>query len=830
MKLPDFTPPVIPKQKNFHHWQTLKKSAGLLLFASAIAGAMAQSTVPAPAYAWSTLAGRASRGREDGAAADARFSNPGGLARDNAGTTYVADTGNHTIRAINAAGIVSTLAGSPGQPGTADGAGAAARFNQPRGIAVDSAGNLYVTDSGNYTIRKITPTGVVTTLAGKAGSKGTTDGAATATLFDSLDQISVDGMGNVYVADHGIREIAGGSVTTIYTGGTVTAADGTVLTVTAGNSVAADASGNIYFTGTAAPWTIGPGRCVLKRDAGGTVTFVGEPKDFGSYQTTAYASDFGPMTLDQAGGVHVSVQWQYYYGPEEQLWRPADAGYGIFFKASSGWPDKPRGLVVDTSGTVLFTRSTDHAIMTTGTSPRVFAGTPASNRILDGTGAAARLPNVQGLTTDAAGNIWIADQESVRFYDNRGGEGASLRKVRPSGEVSTLYYRAPTFSPSTNALGAAMAGDSSLYFGSRDYFFRLTQVAADGSATPLANDGLPNDSIYFISQIATNPSGLLVAAEFSKRLHQRNSSGAWTLLAGGNTATGNKDGSGAGARFDSIRGLTAGRSGDFYVLDSAQTSDGLGNCYIRKITTNGEVTTVSENLVIPTGLPAPNASLTPLGLGIDSHGTFFVTYGDGTVRQVAPAGEPIVIGGEPFRPGSLDGTGRQALFDYPTAIAVDTQDVIYVTDADGTTIRKGQYLGTGPTITAQPQSQSITAGGSVQFLVSASATPAPTYQWQFNGAAISGATMANHRIAAVKASDAGSYTVVVSNAYGSTTSSVATLTVGTGANSGGSGGDGAGAGGGGSGGGAQSFCFVVLLTGLAVARVVQTRLKAPTTF
>ena len=127
-----------------------------------------------------------------------------------AGNLYVADSGNHTIRKISPGGVVTTLAGLAGNPGSADGTSNSARFNNPSGVAVDGAGNLYVADMGNHTIRKISPGGVVTTLAGLAGSEGALDGTNTNARFYHPMRVAVDIATNLYVADtcnHAIRKI-----------------------------------------------------------------------------------------------------------------------------------------------------------------------------------------------------------------------------------------------------------------------------------------------------------------------------------------------------------------------------------------------------------------------------------------------------------------------------------------------------------------------------------------------------------------------------------------------------------------------------------------------
>ena len=162
------------------------------------------SRVYSQTFSFTTLAGSASIGSADGTGAAARFSGPSGVAADNQGNIYVTDSGNNTIRKITPGGLVTTIAGLAGVKGSADGMGTNASFNLPTGIAVDTNGNLYVADEFNDTIRKITPVGtnwVVSTLAGQVGIASLTDGLGTNALFSTPAGVAVDGAGNVYVAD-----------------------------------------------------------------------------------------------------------------------------------------------------------------------------------------------------------------------------------------------------------------------------------------------------------------------------------------------------------------------------------------------------------------------------------------------------------------------------------------------------------------------------------------------------------------------------------------------------------------------------------------------------
>ena len=154
-----------------------------------------------------TLAGSGTAGYADGTGAAARLNSPRNVAIGSDMSVYVADMANNRIRKISPTGVVTTLAGS-GTAGYADGTGAAAQFNNPYGVAVDSAGFVYVSDTNNHRVRQISPTGVVTTLAG-SGTSGNLDGVGTSARFASPQDIAVDGSGNVYVAEyHRVRKIS----------------------------------------------------------------------------------------------------------------------------------------------------------------------------------------------------------------------------------------------------------------------------------------------------------------------------------------------------------------------------------------------------------------------------------------------------------------------------------------------------------------------------------------------------------------------------------------------------------------------------------------------
>jgi hypothetical protein len=197
-------------------------------------------------------AGSAFEGLENGDTLSARFTLPWGIDADANGNVYVADRGNHVIRKITPQGVVSTLAGS-GFPGYADGNASEAEFNDPVDVAVDVAGNVYVSDFLNTCIRKINPAGVVSTYAGVAGEMGASNGTLTEARFAGPAGLAFDAGGNLYIADffnHRIRKITPAGAVSTLAGSTAGCTNGTgaAAQFNAPLSIAVDGGANLYVT------------------------------------------------------------------------------------------------------------------------------------------------------------------------------------------------------------------------------------------------------------------------------------------------------------------------------------------------------------------------------------------------------------------------------------------------------------------------------------------------------------------------------------------------------------------------------------------------------
>jgi len=225
----------------------MKKFAGalILLIVGASLSCPTSGSYPAKSWEVSTLAGSAV-GFRDGSGTSAEFSFPSGVAVDAEGNVYVADEYNHLIRKITPEGLVSTLAGST--EGFSDGSGRSAQFNGPAGVTVDTAGNVYVADEFNHRIRKVTAEGV-STLAGS--TRGFRDGSGRSAQFNNPTGVAVDAEGNVYVTDlvnHRIRKITSEGLVSTLAGSTRGFRDGsgTSAQFNGPTGVAVDAEGNVY--------------------------------------------------------------------------------------------------------------------------------------------------------------------------------------------------------------------------------------------------------------------------------------------------------------------------------------------------------------------------------------------------------------------------------------------------------------------------------------------------------------------------------------------------------------------------------------------------------
>jgi len=495
-----------------------------------------------------TLAG-GSQGSADGTGAAARFSNPSGVTVDAAGNVYVADRDNDTIRKIDAAGVVTTLAGTAGQTGSTDGTGVAARFNHPSGVTIDSAGTIYVGDSGNNTIRKITAAGVVTTLAGTPGSGGSIDGTGAAARFRYPWGVAVDSAGNIYVADysnHTVRKVTAAGVVTTLAGTASSPAGRDDLGAAARfhypTGVAVDSAGNVYvadqFNHTIRKVT----------GAGVVTTLAGITGTSGSTDGTGAAARFlslNGMAVDNANNIYVTDDDNHTI---RKITAAGDVTTLAGTAGQSGSTDgtgaaarffSPHGMAVDSAGNLYVADQTNETIrkITAAGVVTTLAGAPGISGSTDGTGAAARFYRPDGLAIDNAGNLYVADN-----YNH------TIRKVTAAGVVTTLAG-APGISGSTDGTGAAAR------------FYLPTGVAVDSAGNLYVTDS-NNHTVRKVT-----PAGVV------------------TTLAGIAGSYGSTDGASGVARLFSPQGVALDTSGNVYISDRYST--------VRKITASGTVTTMA---------------------------------------------------------------------------------------------------------------------------------------------------------------------------------------------------------------------------------------------
>ena len=622
-----------------------------------VTSATAGLTVNAGVAELSLLAGTSSgSGYFDGPSASARFGSPYAVAFDATGNAYVSDVGNRIIRKIDAAGLVSTLAGSPGLFGQQDGAPGTARFSLPRGLTVDASGVVYVadwgngairrispagivstmptlngsdaptsvamdgvdlliTDNGNQTINRLTPAGVVTTVVGQVGTAGTTDGMGAGASLTSPWAIVAAGAGRFIVLERSnparIRLLQGASVTTLATFPGVSMAEG----------LAVDAAGNVYVTSAMT-------HAVYRWDqATGVITVV--------------AGSAG-----NSGSVNAA-------GAQARFTRPR----GLAFRS-------PGELVIaDTGNRSLRTLSLATQTVTT------FGGSQRVPGLINGNGAVARFNSPTAIRADVDGNLLVVE------FDNR-----AIRRVDAAGNVSTLR------ASGTEMSGLGIESTGSVLVGRPDISI-VERILPSGVTEVFA--GVPNQS--------GTADGPRATAQFGTPL-------SVAIDSTGGVYVGDGDGT---IRFISASGTVStfsGLAGDFTVVDGPRLSarfvypyeialDGLGNIYIldsashavRKIDTAGTVSILAGSHTDAGYVDGPAMSArfnAPIGLAIDASNTVYVAESSNhTIRKITPSGIVSTVVGSPgvgtFQYGPLP--GRLA---FPGSIAIAGR-TLYIAHEDG---------------------------------------------------------------------------------------------------------------------------------------------------
>jgi len=579
---------------------------------------------------------------DNGPAMQARLDDPRGVAVDGAGNLYIADTGNHRVRRVGPLGTITTVAGT-GESGFSGDSGPAvrARLNFPRGVAVDNAGNLLIADSGNHCVRRVDPSGTITTIAGIGAWGFSGDGGpAVAARLNSPGGLVVDSAGNLFIADrfnHRIRRVdPSGTITTIAgTGEGGFGGDGgpaAAAQLNSPNGVAVDSAGNLYIA------DINNHRIRRVHPSGVITTIAGT-------LSSGFSGDGGPavaVRLSLPTGVAVD-------------------GTGNLFIAQS-LNDRIRQ--VDPSG-----------IITTiaGTRQKRFSGD-------NGPATQARLHDPFGLAADNAGNLFIADSNNDR-----------IRRVDPSGVVTTIAGTGERGysgdgGPAVAArlsrpAGVAVDGAGNLFIVDNwnhcvrrvTPFGTITTIAGTG-AWGFSGDNGPAVSaqLAYPQDVAVDGAGnLFIVDTRNHRIRRVDPTGAITTVVG----TGERGYSGDGgpavtARLNYPGGIAVDRAGNLLIADN-------WNSRIRRVDPSGTITTITTQLSYPQDV------------AVDGAGNLFIADTlNQRIRRVDPSGTITTIAGI-GRVGFRGDGGRAiaAQFNYPRGVAVGPLGNLYVADSYNHRIR-----------------------------------------------------------------------------------------------------------------------------------------------
>lgn len=665
-------------------------------------GLLAAAALQGQSLNISTETGYAGKGSADGLGSAALFNSPQGAAIDAAGNVYVADTGNNVIRKISPNGLSTTLAGQPGVAGSSDGTGAGATFNQPAGIALDSSTNLYVTDYGSSTVRLVTPSGQVTTIAGAAGVIGSANNTGTNASFNHPLGIACDSGGNLYVADYGnqlIRKITTARAVSTFAGQVGVAGSGsgtgTGAQFNQPEGVAVDGSGNVYVADT------GNGAIRFITSGGAVSLLAGLPGSLGATDGTGTnALFYQPIGIAYTGGmIYVADA---FYNTVRQV-TPGGVVMTVAGLAGNGGSvdgagslarfQNPQGLGANASGTVCVadTGNDNIRLLTGGSMVTTLAGSP-SGTSANGMSTSARLYAPQNLAVDTANNVYVADTQN-----------STIRQISPAGVATTVAGTAGVFGyaegTGSNALfsgpqGVAVDSSGNIYVADtgnnaiRKISSGTSSLLAGWPGNPGNNNGSGTNAQFNHPQgIAVSGTTVYVADSWNHTVRAITSGGTVTTLAGLSGVYGSYDGAGTAARFNNPSGIAADSSGNLYVTD-------FNNHTIRQIASGGVVTTIAGWAGIwgSSDGTGTNALFNqPTGISVDASGNLYVVdSGNDTIRKLTPSGTTwtsSTVAGSVGTSGSADGSGTTARFNYPVGVAVNAAGYVFVADSGNNTLR-----------------------------------------------------------------------------------------------------------------------------------------------
>ena len=593
------------------------------------------------------------------------FTSPAGIAIDSAGSLYISED-SHIIRKITTSGTVSTFAGTAFNNGKENGTGAAARFKYPRGIKIDSSDNLYVCDTTNHTIRKITSAGVVSTFAGVAETIGHKNGSRSAAEFNHPYDIEIDSSGNLYVADrnnHVIRKITTGGIVSDFVGFAKSPADADGTTTAARLSypqwLTIDSSNNLYLT----QWESQAAGHLLKKitSAGVMSTFAGNTT-MGFANGTGTAARFRQLrgiTKDSSGNLYVVDGFYANIRKVTISGAVVTTGFGPFVDPNRNVLfNGPQGLALDSSNALYVADSENHVIRKIVFYGEVttFAGTMSQAGKINtddyNTAKAAKFNLPNGITI-VSGNLFVTEQNNF-----------AIRKIYNNGVVATFAGKLDYDTVSKTGVGTA---------------------ASFNTPRAITNDSSGN--LYVVENIShtikkVTPGAIVSDLEIKTEPKLLNEV---TTFAGLARTEGPNDGIGSAARFYRPSGIIKDSSGNFFITD--QTGQN-----VRKMTPEGVVSTFAGSVGsygISDGLGTDARFRDPGPIAIDSFDNLYVNDATNfTIRKITPAGQVTTFAGLAQNSGTTDGTGSAARFSRPTALSIDSLNNIYVCEYLAHTIRK----------------------------------------------------------------------------------------------------------------------------------------------